>query len=119
MTDNATFMKMAREDLKGQWGLAIGAFLIAVLILSAVEIVPFVRYFAFIFLSGPIALGTATFALALSRKKNADIKQIFVGFENFVTPFVTYLLMILRILVWTLVLVVPGIIAALPNIAQQ
>jgi uncharacterized membrane protein len=55
----------------------------------------------------------SVFSLALARKQEASISQLFIGFNDFLRSFVTYLLMFLFILLWALLLIVPGIIAAL------
>ena len=60
-----------------------------------------------------MALGAAIFSLSISRGKEAMLEQIFQGFNNFSTAFITYLLVLLYVLLWTLLLIVPGIIAAL------
>jgi uncharacterized membrane protein len=64
-------------------------------------------------IGGPLALGAAIFSLSMSRGKEARLEQIFQGFNNFSTAFIAYLLIILYVLLWALLLIVPGIIAAL------
>jgi uncharacterized membrane protein len=64
-------------------------------------------------IGGPLALGAAIFSLSISRGKEARLEEIFQGFNNFGTALVTYLLLLLYIFLWTLLLIVPGIIAAL------
>lgn len=112
-TDNVTLMRAARESLKGQWGLAIGTFLIYVLLTSLPGSVESRGSILTLIIGGPFALGAAIFSLSLSRGKEARLEQIFQGFNRFSTAFVAYLLMILYVLLWTLLLIVPGIIAAL------
>lgn len=58
-------------------------------------------------------LGLAIFSLHLSRGQEAKVAQIFEGFSDFVRAFVAYILMCVFILLWALLLIVPGIIAAL------
>ena len=41
-TANRDLMAQARESLRGQWGLAIGAFVIFALILNVVQFVPYI-----------------------------------------------------------------------------
>jgi uncharacterized membrane protein len=64
-------------------------------------------------IGGPFALGAAIFSLSISRGKEARLEQIFQGFNSFSTAFIAYLLVILYVLLWALLLIVPGIIAAL------
>lgn len=115
-TENVVLMRMARESLKGKWGLAIGTFLVYIIIVYAIQSqvanFPPLGLLSLI-LSGPMALGIDIFSLSLSRNQDARIEQIFLGFYRFGTSLGAYLLMVLFILLWMLLLIVPGIIAAL------
>jgi uncharacterized membrane protein len=115
-TENVVLMKMARESLKGKWGIAIGTFVVYGLIVGTIQ-AP-VHYFPAsgiisLIIGGPMAVGIAIFSLALSRNQDAHIGQIFNGFLNFGTALGAYLLMVLFVLLWSLLLIIPGIIAAL------
>lgn len=111
--DNILLMRMARESLEGKWGLAIGTFLIYSLITGAAGSIGASGSIISLLIGGPFALGAATFSLYISRGKEARLEQIFQGFNHFATAFVAYLLMLVFILLWTLLLIIPGIIAAL------
>ncbi len=112
-TENVVLMQMARESLKGKWGLAIGTFVVYFLIIGMVQIIPIVGPVISLIISGPFALGLAIFSLSISRNQDAKLEQIFEGFNNFGTALGAYLLMILFILLWSLLLIIPGIIAAI------
>lgn len=119
-TENVNLMKDARESLKGKWGLAIGAFAIMYLINIAIalipEIAPSMTPFSTIIsilLAGPFAWGLAVFSLSLSRGQEAKTKQVFEGFNHFVKSLGAYLLMVVFILLWSLLLIIPGIIASI------
>ena len=60
-----------------------------------------------------MAIGLATFSLALARDKEANINQLFEGFNKFGLALAAYFLMVLFIILWMLLLIIPGIIAAL------
>lgn len=107
-TENSMLMKNARKSLEGNWGLAIGTFLIYAVVLCVVQVIPL----AGILLMGPMALGLVIFSLALARGEEAKLEQVFEGFQNFASAMVTYLLMLIYVFLWTLLLIVPGIIAA-------
>lgn len=115
-TENIVLMRNARESLEGKWLLAVGTFLVAMLIISVAESVlmwiPF-GGIAVLLVSAPISLGLAMFSLNIARNKNAELEQMFDGFKNFGTAFLAYLLMFIFTFLWTLLLIVPGIIAAL------
>lgn len=118
-TENVTLMRAARESLKGKWGLAILTFFIYTLLTSTTgtarsygSMLTFSSGLTLI-IGGPLALGAAIFSLSISRGKEARLEQLFLGFNNFSTALVTYLLLILYVILWTLLLIIPGIIAAL------
>jgi uncharacterized membrane protein len=115
-TENVVLMRMARESLSGKWGLAVGTFFVYLLVVGAIQggvrIYP-VSGIVGIILAGPMALGVSIFSLALARNQQARFEQIFDGFFNFVTSLAAYLLMVLFVILWTLLLIIPGIIAAL------
>ena len=112
-TDNLTLMRAARESLNGKWGLAIATFLIYILLTSAPGSIESRGSILTLIIGGPFALGAAIFSLSISRGKEARLEQIFQGFNRFSTSFVAYLLMVLYVLLWALLFIVPGIIAAL------
>jgi uncharacterized membrane protein len=112
-TLNAELMRMARESLKGKWGLAIAAFVIYFAISLVAQFIPILGIFINLIIIGPLVLGLSVFTLNLSRNQDARIEQLFEGFNNFVNALGTYLLMVVFIFLWMLLLIVPGIIAAL------
>jgi uncharacterized membrane protein len=111
-TENITLMRMARKSLQGRWGLAIGTFLIYTIILGSFGALRTAGLVSLL-ITGPLTLGVAMFSLSLARGKEARLEQIFDGFKFFTTALVTHLLMLLIIILWSLLLIIPGIIAAL------
>src|SRR3989344_3657325 len=112
-TENSVLMKQARESLKGKWGLAVGTFLLYFLITIAVQSIPKTGWLLSLIIDGPMFLGLTIFSLAVSRNQSPKLEQLFLGFHRFATSLVAYLLMGLFTILWTLLLIVPGIIAAL------
>ncbi len=110
-TANRDLMAQARESLRGQWGLAIGAFVIFALILNVVQFVPYIGSIGGIIIIGPMSVGMCIFALALSRNQNPRLPQIFEGFQKFGVALGAYLLMVLFVFLWTLLFIIPGYIA--------
>jgi uncharacterized membrane protein len=129
-------MNKALDALRDKWGIAIGTFLIYMLITSGIPnviqmMVPDMHWgstengitytivasaaglVVSLFISGPMGLGAAIFSLALSRNKEARVEQILKGFDNFGNSVVLSLLMALFVFLWTLLFIIPGIIAAL------
>ena len=115
-TENLVLMQMARESLKDKWGLAIGTFVVYMLIIGTIQTTTEFFPLAGLLLlaiSGPMVLGIAIFSINISRNQDARLEQIFQGFNNFSTSLGAYLLMLLFIFLWTLLLIIPGIIAVL------
>lgn len=110
---NNELMRSAREALQGQWGVAIATFLVmGILAGSGGWIHPFGSVAALV-VGGPLSLGAAIFALRIARGQEARFEQLFDGFSNFQNALLTYVLMILYVILWSLLLIIPGIIAAL------
>ena len=112
-TENAILMQQARETLRDKWGLAVGTFFVYLLITGVLQSIPVLGTIGSLILSGPLILGATLFSLSLSRNQEATFEQIFKGFDNFAIALPAYLLMLLYIVLWMLLLIVPGIIAAL------
>ncbi len=106
-------MSNARESLKGKWGLAIGTLIVFMLVVVGIQIVPVAGAIAGIIISGPMTVGAVRFFMSISRKEEAQLNQIFSGFDRFGPHLVAYLLQMLYILLWALLLIIPGIIAAI------
>ena len=105
-TPNRDLMRQARESLKGNWGLAVGAMFVYQLILGAAQGIQLV-------IGGPMMLGLTILFLAISRRTGPTFSQLFDGFSNFATALCAYLLTLIFIILWTLLLIIPGIIATL------
>ena len=112
MQTNANLMTSARETLRGKWGLAIGASVVYALIICIAQAIPKVGWIISLLISGPMALGLAIFFLNFSRKQKVEFEQIFQGFNRYSTALVAHLWMMLFIILWALLLIIPGIVAA-------
>jgi uncharacterized membrane protein len=112
-TENRILMQQARESLKGKWGLAVGTFLVYILILILISLIPRVGWIIFLIIGGPMIVGVSIFSLALSRNRDPQFSQIFDGFKNFGVSLGAYLLYTIFVILWTILLIIPGIIASL------
>lgn len=112
-TTNKVLMTQARESLKGKWGLALGTTALCGLITLVVQIVPVIGAFIGLIIGGPLALGFATFVLSITRNENAKSSQLFDGFNRFGVGLGAYLLQFLFIVLWSLLLIIPGFIAGI------
>lgn len=113
LTTNRDLMAQARQSLKGRWGLAVGGNVIYLILSMMIGAIPKVGWIGNLIIGGPLFVGWAAFFLSLSRKEEARLSQLFDGFNQFVNSLIAYLLVTLFIFLWTLLLIVPGIVAAL------
>jgi uncharacterized membrane protein len=111
-TENTILMRQAQDALRGKWPLAIGTFIVYAIIMGAAGAVRELGLVSLL-VGGPMALGAAMFSQSIARGKEARLEQLFDGFKDFSRALVTYLLMILYIILWALLLIIPGIIAGL------
>jgi len=102
-TDNSVLRKRALDAISGNWGIAIGGFLIYGILQSAVPGLALI-------IGGPLTLGIAYFSLAFIRKEKIELESIFKGFDRFGDSLLAYLLIAIFTFLWTLLLVIPGII---------
>lgn len=113
MKENKELMAEARASLSGNWGLAVGTFLVYIIIVGTLQVIPVIGGVIGLFIAGPMSVGICMFTLSLSRDKNARLEQIFEGFKNYGSVLGAYLLMVVFIFLWALLLIIPGIIAGL------
>jgi len=110
MTQSFNEMKdMALAKLENKWGNAALVVLIAMIITGANNFIPG----ASLIIGGPISLGMAIYFLRISRDESVEINNLFDGFKQFGNALGAYLLMLLIIILGFILLIVPGIIAAL------
>ncbi|MBD3421795.1 MAG: DUF975 family protein [Chitinivibrionales bacterium] len=110
---NAEIASQARERLKGRWGVAVLATLIWFLLSGCAQGIPKIGWIIGFFVAGPFMLGMQIFALNLARRRDVEVAMVFHGFHNYWTAVLAYLLQSIFIILWSLLLIVPGIIAAL------
>ena len=102
----------AWEKKKGRWGMLAPVFFIYSLIMAACAALSYVVVgaVAVLLLSGPLMLGFTMVCLAVSRRQGASLSKLFEGFSRFGDSLVLFLLMDIFIFLWSLLLVIPGII---------
>jgi uncharacterized membrane protein len=108
-TSNKDLMTQARATLKGKWGFAIAGFVIYVVVLALASCIPL----GSVIIGGALAMGLSLLFLGLIRKTDPKIETLFDGFKSFINALVAYLLTMIFTILWMLLLIVPGIIAAL------
>lgn len=86
--------------------------IILTLILGEGGMAPGISNLYSLLISGPMTLGYAMFAISIFRRRETSPAEVFYGFERFGKAFGLYIVMSIFIFLWTLLLIVPGIIAA-------
>ena len=110
-TENRILMAQARDSLKGKWGLAIGTNVVFILIMVAIQLIPVAGLLISILITGAMSIGLVIFSLSLSRKQEAQLSQIFDGFQKFGVGLGAYVLQLIFVLLWMILLIIPGFIA--------
>lgn len=113
------YKDMALQSLEGKWGKAAIASLIAFIILELFGSSPsfFMDPIPSMVLQGvlsllllPLAWGYITFFLRIIRDENLDYGHLFDGFNQYFRIFLAELLKGIYILLWALLLIIPGLI---------
>lgn len=109
------FRQKAWADLSGKWGMMALCTLIFELILGACAGLSIIAIggVGVLLLSGPLTLGMTMLALNVVRGAEVKVETLFDGFKNFVSAFVLSLINTIFIALWSLLLIVPGIIKSL------
>ena len=101
MKNNILLRSEALASLNNdKWGISIGAFLIYVIVTSAVGLIPIIGGVGQLILAGPFLVGYYYFFLKVSRDESVDIEDLFIAFKSknqFLASLVSYILFILLI----------------------
>jgi uncharacterized membrane protein len=114
-------MKISRQELKseakklleGNWKISILVVLIFVLISFGIKSLHIIGSIIGIFLSPVITIGLMTFFLKISRNKKVEIGTLFSKFSLFWKVIGLNFMVGLFSTLWSLLLIIPGIIASL------
>ncbi len=132
MKDSSFFRTVARQSLTGKWGTAILAGIIASMlgatdgfsmdinlnsetenIFTPVLLSTVLISLALTIIVGSVvAVGYASFNIKLIDGKYVSIGDLFSFFSHFKTIVLTYLLKLAKVFLWTLLFIIPGIIAS-------
>ncbi|MHB1420149.1 MAG: DUF975 family protein [Bacillota bacterium] len=111
---NSELNAMARARLQGNWGKSILiCFIFAVLISVGGSTAYLLGPVVNLVITGPLTFGLYKYFMQFRKEEEPPVEVLFDGLKVFVTSFVLYLLTTIFTVLWTLLLIVPGIIAAL------
>ncbi len=110
----AQYKDLALKSLNGKWGKGAVAIIIFYAITFAISSFDYVQQglgsVITLFVMLPISWGLACFFLGISRDEEVTNATLFDGFKEYGRIFITLLLQNIYTLLWTLLLIVPGII---------
>lgn len=112
ITTNRQLMQNASVALQGKWAKAAGAFFLLIISAVIIQMIPIAGPIIWLLLVGPYMLGFYNYALRIARGENVELSTIFSGFNDFGRGLLAYLLTNIYILLWSLLLIIPGIMAA-------
>ena len=136
-SSNKELMADARMALSGNWGMAVlGYFLYIILmnsigffalaacaftmvvgsaagsdVLAAFSLVYLIAYLFLFLICGPASVGFSGFFLGIAQEGEANLENLFVGFQRFGKSVGVYFFHLLFFFLWYLLLIIPGIIA--------
>ena len=99
----------AKGRMKGMLGFMIISYIIYIVILGAVGWTGI----GALLLTGPLSLGLSGIFLMIYRGEEVSYNNLFEGFRSFLAAFLAFLLMSIFVVLWSLLLIVPGIIAGI------
>lgn len=122
LLNNSTIRLNAREKLRGNWAELVLAFFIYTIIVSIISVIQLAdNYFVntviypllTIVIVSPLALGLYILFLRFHDSGTANINYLFKGFNNIGKAIGLNIVMGIFVFLWSLLLIIPGIIAAI------
>lgn len=104
------FRNLAWSKLTGNWKNPVIVTLIYIAIAMGVSSVTAIGLIASIIISGPLLIGYYKIALKIYADEPIEISMLFDGFKNFTNSFFLYFTNQIFIFLWSLLLIVPGIV---------
>lgn len=110
--NRATLKSAARRQIKGNIGILFVISLLSGLITGALSAIPLVGTIAGMLLSAAFALAVINIYLGLTQGRKPEVADLFSEMSNILPAFCTQFLVGLFTFLWSLLLIVPGIIKA-------
>lgn len=105
MKKSSELKDLALQSLKGKWGLCVMATIIYFVISGIAGAI-----YVSALITLPLGWGFSVFFLRLARREAVDFGNLFDGFKDYLRIFLTTLLQSIYVALWSLLLIVPGII---------
>lgn len=110
LKENSELRAEARQALQGKWPMAAVAALIYSVVAGGLSAIPFIGGLCSLFVGLPIAYGFTIVMFEVYKGKDIDFGVLFEGFQDYSRIFVTKLLQGIYTALWSLLLLIPGII---------
>ena len=110
-TDNQTLRAQARESLNGKWRPIIVVTImlsLPIFILSMISVLGTIIDFL---LFGVVWISYLSFFLPIARNKKVRVNTLFSGFKRYEFYTMVYLLFLLKLIIGTIIFIIPGLIA--------
>lgn len=107
---NSEFRSLAAESLKGKWAMAAVATIICIAINSGLSFIPKIGTLFTICIGLPLTWGLYIIFLEVYRGKEVDLQTLLSGFKDYGRILGTTFLMSLYSFLWSLLLIIPGIV---------
>lgn len=98
----------ARKLMGSQMGMLILVLLIYAVMMSVASTIFGIGQ---LIIMGPLSLGIANILLKVLQEEKIEVEMMFSGFQDFARSFIAGLLISLYVFLWSLLLIIPGIIA--------
>lgn len=111
--NRAQLKTQAKALLKPQFFTVLLTGIVSGLVVALLNVIPVVGNIASIVIAGPLAMGAMLVYTTVTAGKTAQLEQLFEPFKtNFLTAFLANLISVIMIMLYSLLLVVPGIMKA-------
>jgi uncharacterized membrane protein len=106
MKTSSELKALARGQLQGTWLAAVALVLVytVIIVLAGMTVV------GSVLLGGPLTLGMYGYFMKKVRGESTRLENLFDGFQQFGSSFLLFLLQLIFITLWTILLIVPGIV---------
>ncbi|OAA85377.1 DUF975 family protein [Clostridium ljungdahlii] len=105
--------KASRDQLKGNWGKCILVCLVYSLIIIGINFIPHAGIIISFLIVGPLTLGIVGCFIKLVKFEKFQVENLFDGFKNLGSAIILYVVMSIFIFLWSLLFIIPGLIASL------
>ena len=113
MLSNKEITRLARESLAGKWLFMALVTFVYTVVMGASSQVPLLMITGSCLIAGAMGVGYFSVCLRVARDQEIQLTDLFSGFKIFGRAFLLYLLVLIFLMLWTLLLFVPGVIAIL------